>query len=81
MIRRRPRGEPTLSKATYGDKRPRFDPPSPARAEAAAALKAAECAQERALNKEVTAAGGIVPWVLTQLGHPPKPKPTITRRL
>ena len=35
MIRRRPRGETTLSKATYDHKRPRFDPPSPERLEAA----------------------------------------------
>ena len=31
MIRRRPRGETTLSKATYDHKRPRYDPPSPER--------------------------------------------------
>ena len=82
MIRRRPRGETTLSKATYDHKRPRFDPPSPARLEAAAALTAAECAHDRAGNKEVTAAGGLAKWVSTRVGYPAeRPAQPIRRRL
>ena len=81
MTRRRPRGETTLSKATYDHKRPRLDPPSPARLEAATTLTVAECARDRAINKEVTAAGGFVKWVLTRLGHPTeRPTPAIIRR-
>ena len=60
MIRRRPRGETSLSKATYDHKRPRFEPPSPVRLEAATALVAVECANQRAVHKEVTASGSLV---------------------
>lgn len=82
MMRRRPRGETTLSKATYDHKRPGFDPPSPAQLEAAIALTAVQCARERAASKEMTAAGSLGEWVLTQLGLPKeKPTPTITRRV
>jgi hypothetical protein len=82
MIRRRPRGETTLSKATYGHKRPRFDPPAPATLEAAAKLKAAECARDRAISKEITAAGGAVKWLLDRFGDDPakEPVPPILRR-
>jgi hypothetical protein len=82
MIRRRPRGETTLSKATYDHKRPRFDPPSPIRLEAATSLTAAECARDRAIQKDVNAAGGFVEWMLARLGLPKeKPRTSIIRRL
>ena len=80
MIRKRPRGETSFSKATYDDKRSKFDQPSPERRAAADALTAAKCAEEPAREKEIKAAGGFVPWVLAQLGHPKKPAPIITRR-
>jgi hypothetical protein len=81
MIRRRPRGETSLSKATYDHKRPRFDPPSPVRLEAATALVAVECANQRAVHKEVTASGSLANWAVIKLGVPPEqPKPAFKRR-
>jgi hypothetical protein len=44
MIRRRPRGETTLSKATYDHKRRRYDQPSPKRREEAEKQVARESA-------------------------------------
>jgi hypothetical protein len=81
MIRRRPRGETSLSKATYDDKRPKFEQPSPERLAAAELLTAAQCARDREREKAITAAGGFVPWMLARLGFPQKPKPTIIRRI
>ena len=56
MIRKRPRGEITFSKATYD--------------EAAAALKALDRAHDRAMAREITAAGGLGNWVLARAGLP-----------
>jgi hypothetical protein len=79
--RSRPDG-PCRTKATYDDKRPRFDPPCPGKIAAADALLKAECAESRKASQEVTRAGGLTRWVLIQQGLPvPPPRPTITRRI
>ena len=51
MIRRRPRGETTLSKATYDHKRPRYDPPSPDRVKAQLDQDVRDAALERKCHK------------------------------
>jgi hypothetical protein len=81
MIRKRPKGDPRNTKATYDHKRPRYDPPCPARLEADIALVAAECAHQRASHKDVTAAGGLGNWAVIRMGLPPEPpKPAFKRR-
>lgn len=75
MIRKRPRNDNIFSKATYDDKRPRFDPPSSARIEAARWLK------DRAIAEQVTAVGGLTSWVLARFGFQPKQTPIIRRRV
>jgi folylpolyglutamate synthase/dihydropteroate synthase len=57
MIRKRPKGDPSRTKATYDHKRPRFDPPSLAQLEAAAELTAAECARDRAIDSQIKKVG------------------------
>jgi hypothetical protein len=74
MIRRRPRGEPSLSKATYDHKKPRFDPPCPTRVKAADELIAAECAQDRANDKRIKVVG------LAEVLGITRPKQPINRR-
>jgi hypothetical protein len=81
MIRKRPRGETSLSKATYDRKLSKFGQPSPGRLAADEALTAAQCAQDRAREKEINAAGGFASWILARMGHPQKPKPIIIRRV
>jgi hypothetical protein len=48
--RSRPDG-PCRTKATYDDKRPRYNPPSPDRITAAENLKAIECARDRDFDR------------------------------
>jgi hypothetical protein len=75
MIRRRPRGETSLSKATY-DYRPPRTAPNPEREKAQRELDEINEKEGRATRQKIKEAGGIGPL----LGHGPKAKPTIRRR-
>jgi len=72
---------PSLTKATYDKKRPRRDPPSPARVEAARGEKKRDAAEARRFDKIIRAGPSAL---LLELGlassEPKPPAPSVKRR-
>jgi hypothetical protein len=66
MIRQRPRGETSLSQATYGHERPKYSPSSPETQLVAEQDLARDCAKARRRNK--LSAAGRYGDVLIELG-------------
>jgi hypothetical protein len=79
MMDRKSQGEPQFTKATYDHKRPRYDPPCPARRQAALEEAMRETAKQRAFAKTINESGLLFALGITTT---PKPKqPPFKRRI
>ena len=79
---RKSQGETQFTKATYDHKRPRYDPPSPARLERELEDSKREGAKSRALDQQVNRIGlGATVRQHLGLAEPPKPAPLLRRPL